>query len=325
LLWKLEAVQTATHRAQLSYLTQGITWKADYVAQVNSDENAVDLTGWVTLDNRSGASYKDAGLQLMAGEVRRVTPQAGGYGGFGGAGARMMETLAPTFEEQPFFEYHLYTMTEKTTIADNETKQLNLLSADAVPVKKVFVYDGGWANWQYWLQDPYSYSRGDPSRPGAGWMTQQKAKVAVMLEVNNSKENNLGMPLPKGIVRVYKQDPAARLQFIGEDNIDHTPKDEKFRLWIGNAFDLVGERSRTDFQIISSSPRITEESWQIKLRSHKDTTVTVEVVERIPSDWEMLSSSHEFTRKDSNTIMFPVDVAPNQETVLTYRVRIRYG
>jgi len=322
LLWKLEAAGAGTHRAQLSYLTQGITWRADYVAQVNAEENGVDLTGWVTLDNRSGAGYKDAGLQLMAGEVRRVTPQAQGAGYGGYALKATIGGPAPTFEEQPFFEYHLYTMTEKTTIADNETKQLSLLTAGEVPVKKVFVYDGGWANWQYWLQDPWSYRSGRSSRPGEGWMTQTKAKVAVMLELKNSKENNLGMPLPKGIVRVYKSDPAGRLQFIGEDSIDHTPKDEEFRLWIGNAFDLVAERKRTDYTSISDD--VKEESWEVKLRNHKDVPVAVEVTEHIPADWEMLSNSHDYIEKDSNTIMFPVTVNPDGEVTVTYRVRITY-
>jgi hypothetical protein len=323
LLWKIEATKAATHQTQLSYLTQGITWKTDYVAQVNADESAVGLTGWVTLDNKSGASFKDAGLQLMAGQVRRVTPEAAyGYGGALRAmsKARGIPGPRPTFEEQPFFEYHLYTMTQKTTIADNETKQLSLLTADKVPVKKVFVYDGGQADWQSYLNYPYPRREGAP--PGEGQETQKQAKVAVMLELKNSQENNLGIPLPKGIVRVYKEDPAARLEFIGEDQIDHTPKDETLRLWIGNAFDLVGERKRVVFQSISDN--VKEEAYDVKIRNHKTEPVWVEVVEHIPGDWQMLANNYDFTKKDSNTIAFNVKVNPDQEVTVGYRVRITY-
>jgi hypothetical protein len=310
LLWKLETSKRGKHDGQISYITEQINWKADYVAVANASDDRVDLNGWVTVENHSGARYPEATLQLMAGEVRRAAPRrltAEMYAAEG-EGAP-----APQFVERAFFEYHLYTLAGTTTIEDNSTKQLSLLSAADVPVKKIYIFD---ALRQYW----YGWSPGQP-QPGAGQDTQ-KGKINVMLEVTNSKENHLGMPLPKGKVRVYKADEKGRLQFVGEDQIDHTPKDERIRLWVGDAFDIVGERKRTDYKRIAN--RIEEDEYAITLRNHKEAAVQVLVVERLAGDWTVLSKSQAYNQKDAHTIEFPVQVPKDGQVTVTYRVRIQW-
>ncbi len=318
LKWKLEARQGGKHRAELSYLTGELNWQADYVAIVNAKEDAVDLSGWVTLENHAGTRFEQAGLQLMAGDVRRVQPERGGRYAYALAAPEPgMGGMAPQFAEQPFFEYHLYTLAGKTTIGNNETKQLSLLTANDVPVRKVYLYDAQREWWWRWIGGSY---RG--RRPGEGRDTAKQTKVHVMLELDNSKENNLGMPLPKGKVRVYKADDQRRLQFLGEDQIDHTPQGEKLRLWIGDAFDLVGEHKRTNFTKIAAN--VTEETFEIALRNHKQEPVTVSVVEHVPGSWQMLEKSHPFKQKDAHTIEFNVPVEPDKQAKVTYRVRITW-
>lgn len=308
LLWKLEVDRAGAHSTQVSYLANAITWKADYVAVVNKDENMVDLTGWVTLDNRSGATYTNAQLQLMAGDVRRVQ-EAPGRGGLG-LEAMKARPAAPQFEEEAFFEYHLYTLQGTTTVRDNETKQMTLLSAADVKVTRKLVLDAGR---RWWIQGV----RG----PGVGGDTQN-VKLNIVVEIRNSKENNMGMPLPKGKVRLYKADDRGNLQFLGEDLIDHTPKDELVRLYVGDAFDVVGERKRTEYKQISD--RVIEESYEITVRNHKETDAAVWIVEHFWGDWEVLRSSHKFNKLDARTIEFPVTVERDGEVKVTYTVRTRW-
>lgn len=310
--WLIRSDKDGSQDAEISYLTDGIGWKADYVALVNKDDTALDLSGWVTLNNQSGATYTDAKLTLMAGDVRRVQPQAD-YMGRMKATYAMAEAAAPQFEEKSFFEYHMYTMERPTTIRDNETKQLSLLNASNAPVKKELIYDGRQQWWRNWW---YPGRTGDP---GGGYDTSDYHKVNVVLEVKNSKENHMGMPLPKGKIRVYKLDDKGSQQFIGEDEIDHTPKDEKIRLYIGDAFDVVGDYKRSDYKKISD--RVIEEGFEVKIRNHKDTAVDVKVVDHVWSDWKVLSSSHKFTKKDAHTIEFPVTVPKDGEVTVTYRIR----
>jgi hypothetical protein len=220
----------------------------------------------------------------------------------------------PQFQEKSFFEYHLYTMARPTTIRDNETKQLSLLGASNVPVKKDLIYDarGDWfRNWWY-----AGRTDGDP---GSGYDTSNYHKVNVVLEVKNSKENGMGMPLPMGRVRVYKLDTDGSQQFIGEDSIDHTPKDEKVRLYVGDAFDVVGDYKRTDYKRISD--KTIEESFQVNIRNHKDKPVDVKVIDHVWSDWKVTVKSANYTKKDAHTIEFPVSIPANGETILTYTIR----
>ena len=302
LVWLLDNKLPAKQRVEATYLTGGINWKADYVAVLNAADNQTDLTGWVTIDNRSGATYQNAQLKLVAGDIHRVredkiAPRA--------ASKMAAQEAAPQFKEESFFEYHLYTLDRRTTVKDNQTKQMTLLQADQVPVKKLFIFSGS---------PQYYYYRYDQK--------SGKQKVGVFLEFENAQKNRLGMPLPKGTIRVYKQDREGSLQFIGEDQIDHTPKDEKFKLKIGEAFDVVGERVQTDYRSLGSN--LYEVGFEVSLRNHKNEDIKVLVEEVIPGDWEMLSQSHSYEKLQANRIRFEVPVPQNKEAKVKYRVRYRY-
>lgn len=305
LMWKLESTKAGEHQTEIAYQTAGMNWHADYVAVLNKDDNQLDLTSWVTLDNKSGASYKHANLKLMAGDVHKVqTPQEG----VPANGVRYLKSgmVPQQFQEQSFAEYHLYTLQNKTDVNDNETKQLSLFNANQVPARKQFVYDPAPRVYYPWMS-----GGGDRSK-----------KVAVKIEVDNSEKNNLGMPMPKGKVRVYKRDADGALQFIGEDLIDHTPRDEKIRLYIGDAFDVVGERKQVTQQRINNHEM--RQSYEISLRNHKDKEVTVTAVEHAGGTWKILSSSHEYKKKDSSTFEFSVPVPANGEVKITYEIEYRY-
>lgn len=307
LLWKLESTKAGEHQTEIAYQTAGMNWHADYVAVLNKDDNQLDLTSWVTLDNKSGASYKSAALKLMAGDVRKVQALDERYMRTG----RAMDAAAPMapqpqFQEQAFAEYHLYTLQGKTDVNDNETKQLSLFNANQVPARKQFVYDPAPTVYYPWMANG-----GDRTK-----------KVAVKIEVDNSEKNNLGMPMPKGKVRVYKRDADGALQFIGEDLIDHSARDEKIRLYIGDAFDVVGERRQVTSQRIND--HVTRDSYEISLRNHKDKEVTVTAVEHAGGTWKILSSSHEYKKKDSSTFEFNVPVPANGEVKITYEIELRY-
>jgi hypothetical protein len=302
LVWLLENKSSRPQKVEASYLTSGITWKADYVAVLNQSDTRTDLTGWVTLDNKSGATYPNALLKLVAGDIHRVQPEVRVERMAARAAAK---EAAPQFKEEAFFEYHLYTLDRRTTIKDNQTKQMTLLDANQVPVEKLFIFSGA---------PQYYYSRYD-QRSG-------KQKVGVFLELVNSQKNNLGMPLPKGTVRVYKQDKDGSLQFIGEDEIDHTPKDEKFKLKIGEAFDVVGERIQTDYKRLADN--LFEVAFEVSLRNHKNENINVLVEEPIPGDWEMLSNTHPYEKVTAHLIRFNVPVAKDQETKVRYRIRFRF-
>jgi hypothetical protein len=315
--WMVDSDESGSQRVELAYMTEGMSWEASYVALVSSDDTTLDLAGWVTLNNQSGIDYNNAELTLMAGDVRRVQPQPQMELMY--ARAAMMDTAsgASQFEEKSFFDYHLYTMARPTTIRDREIKQLSLLGAEEVPVEKHYIYDprGNWFN--SW----YSPGRGNYD-PGAGGDTITDAKINMKLRFENREENNLGMPLPKGKVRVYKMDDGGRQQFVGEDNIDHTPRNEEISLYIGDAFDIVGEFKRTNYQRIDD--RTVRESFEVELRNRKETDETITVIGRVWSDWEVLDKSHEFEKKDARTIEFKIPVEADGTTTLTYTVQTRW-
>lgn len=307
LLWKLETTKPGQHDTEIAYQTGGLGWKCDYVAVANADDSKADLTSWVTLDNKSGATYENASLKLLAGDVHKVTPPPPPMPM---AMDAVAETAAmpppPQFKEQSFAEYHLYTLQGKTTVRDNETKQLSLFNAAEVPVKKLFIFEPETA--QYYM--------------GGNGGEQRLQKVAVKLEMLNSEANHLGMPMPKGKVRVYKQDADGALQFVGEDLIDHTPRDEKIRLYIGDAFDVVAERRQTNMEQVSN--RVQRMSYETKLRNHKASAVTVTVVEHAGGEWTIKNASHQHKKRDSRTYEFTVDVPANGEATLTYTIEVRY-
>lgn len=303
LVWLLENTLPSPQRIEASYLTNGITWRADYVATLNDKDDRTDLSGWVTIDNKSGAAYRQAKVKLVAGDVNRVKEEVMYKGrAVPMAAAQPQQDL---FREESFFEYHIYTLQRPSTIKENQTKQISLITAESVPVKKELLFYGA---------RHYYYSQYGEV------MTNQK--VGVFVEIQNKKENNLGIPLPKGTVRVYKRDSEGSLQFIGEDSIDHTARDEKIRVKLGDAFDVVGTRKQTDWKKLASDTY--EAAFEISLRNHKKEDVVVRVVEPIPGDWKMLSSSHEFKKGDAFTAEFSLPVVKDGETKLTYRVKMRF-
>jgi hypothetical protein len=302
LVWLLDT-RDARQQLEVSYLTGNLNWKADYVFVINEDDTAGDLMGWVTLTNQSGATYEDAQLKLVAGDVQRVG--AGRRDQMMLEAARAMEAPAPQFQEESFFEYHLYTLQRPTTLRDNEQKQVTLLEGEDVGVNKRLIFYGV----------PYYYR-------GSYGQVMSNQKVGVYLDVQNSEENHLGIPLPKGIVRVYKADASGSQQFIGEDQIDHTPRDERIRIKMGEAFDVVGDRRQMDYRVISSC--VAESSWEITLRNHKDEDAEVQIVEPVGGDWEILSSSHRAERVDAFTFTFTVPVPARGEVKVEYRIRVRW-
>ncbi len=294
--------QTLPQTIEALYLTNGLNWKADYILLLNEKDTEADLSGWVTIDNKSGATYRHARLKLVAGDIHRVReegllPRVAMDG--------VQEAKAAPFKEESFFEYHIYSLERRTTVKDNQTKQISLLNADHIPVTKEFTYYGA----QYYYR----------SRLGQVISNQ---KVGVYIQVTNSKENRLGLPLPKGTVRAYKRDPDGGLQFIGEDRIDHTPKDEKIRLRLGEAFDLRAERKQISWEKIG--PDTFESSYQITIRNHKPEAVVVRVIEPLPGDWKVLENSHPYQKLNASTIVFDLPVPRDQESILRYRVRVRF-
>jgi hypothetical protein len=305
LVWDVENREATAQNVEASYLTAGMNWRADYVLLVNSEDTKGDLQGWVTLTNASGATFEDARLQLVAGDVNRVS-QERNYA-MAGVMAKNAALDEAQFQEQGFFEYHLYTLQRPTTIRDNETKQVSLLEAAGFDVKKEFVLNG-----QHYYYTGYN----NPGQP-------IKEKVGVFIQFRNAQTNKLGMPLPAGTIRLYKKDDKGNQQFIGEDRIDHTPKDEDVRVKVGDAFDLVAERKQTDYKVLSSG-HLYEYAYEIKIRNHKDTPVTIVVNEPIGGDWEMVSSTFEAKKTAAFAAQFNVPVAKDGEATLAYRVRIRY-
>jgi hypothetical protein len=303
LVWLLDATHGGTQKVETSYLTGGLTWSADYVGVVAEDDARVSITGWVTLENGSGATYENATLKLVAGDVNRVQqPQAMDK-------VTMMESrAAPAFQEERFFEYHLYTLDRPATVKDRQTKQIQLLESAGVPVRKTFLLAG----------NPGFYRS---QIPGQG----KGLKPDVVLEMANSESNHLGMPLPAGVVRLYKKDAGGSLQFIGEDRIDHTPKDEKIFLKMGQAFDVVADRIQTDFRAVSGGRYDSESAYRISIRNHKPEDIVVTVREPVGGDWKVLTSSLPAKKVDAGTLEFSVPVPRDGEAVLEYRVAVDWG
>jgi hypothetical protein len=305
LVWLAENSLLNGQKVEASYLTNGINWRSDYVVTLNDKDDKADLAGWVTIDNKSGTTYWNAKLKLVAGDVNRVKDEVEYKRGMLQVAEMAAKAAAPQFKEESFFEYHIYTLQRPATVKDNQTKQISLVQADTIAVKKELFYRGA----------TYYYH----SRYGEAMSNQ---KVGVFVEIENREKNHLGIPLPKGTVRVYKQDSSGSLQFVGEDSIDHTPKDEKVRIKLGDAFDVVGTRKQTDWKKIAYDTY--EAAFEISLRNHKKEDVVVKVVEPIPGDWKMLSASHEFTKSEAFTAEFQVPVQKDGETKVSYRVRMRY-
>ncbi len=304
LLMSLENSGAKKQQIEASYLANNLSWNADYVLTVARDDKNADLDGWVTVVNNSGTAFRNARLQLVAGELNRVQPPAPMP-----AMERQMamnKAAAPQFQQEAFSEYHLYSLGRKTSVEDKETKQISLLQGSGVPVEKIFVVNG------------QSYYYRNQQAPGA----PLKDPVMVYYKFKNEEKAGLGIPLPAGNVRVYQKDSKGGILFAGEDRIDHTPKDENINIHIGNAFDVVAEHKQTDYKRIDT--HTWEMEFEITLRNHKDAPVTVQVNEPIGGDWDMLSSTYKYTKTAAFASQFIVPVAKDGTSVLRYRIRARW-
>lgn len=309
LVTQLASRRAGAQEMELSYLTGGLGWKADYVAELGADDGTLDLAGWVTLTNQSGTTYTQARLQLVAGDVNRARDAAAGRVEAAKLMARAAAAPAP-MQEESLFEYHLYTLPRPTTLADQQTKQVALLAAQGVPVKKELLLRGA---------DHYY-------RSSAGELGT-RLKTAVYVEFANRDSAGLGVPLPRGVVRVYKRDAAGNAQFVGEDRVDHTPKHETVRLHLGDAFDVTADKRQTDFRRREPTHKTSyasESAYEITLRNAKSEAVTVTVREPVPGDWQMLEQSLPHTKAAAGTAEWKVPVPAGGSTVLRYRVLVRF-
>ena len=301
LVWLL-ANEGTDHEVEAAYLTEGMNWRADYVLTLNREETALDIEGWVTLTNQSGVAYNNAQLKLVAGDVNMVQPQV----------ADMERSLvyftepapASLMVEERFAEYHLYTLQRRTTIRENQTKQVSLLSGANVTVEKHYELQGNTGVYCNPIE------------------TQRNQNADVFVTFQNREENRLGMPLPAGVMRIYQADQSGMLQFSGEDRIRHTPKNEEVRLKLGKAFDVVGDRIQEDYRALG--PNSHESAFTITVRNRKDTAVKVDVVEPMLGDWTILEESTPHVKKDSRTAVFTLEVPADVEAKLTYRVRMNF-
>jgi hypothetical protein len=305
LLMSLENSGPRKQQIEASYLASNLSWNSDYVLTVARDDKAADLDGWVTLVNNSGTAFHNARLQLVAGDLNRLPAAINGRADMAMEALRS-KAAAPQFQQENFSEYHLYTLGRRTSVEDKETKQISLLAGTDVPVQKIFVVNG---------QNYYYHNRQNPGSP-------IKDNVMVFYKFKNDEKAGLGIPIPAGNVRVYQKDSKGGILFVGEDHIDHTPKDESISVHIGNAFDVVSERKQTDYKSISSN--VWEMEFEITIRNHKDSAITVQVNEPIGGDWEMLNSSYKYTKTSAWAAQFNVPVDKNGTSVLRYRVRAHW-
>ncbi|MFA6570110.1 MAG: DUF4139 domain-containing protein [Bacteroidota bacterium] len=292
LVWTVDSKSSGKQDVEMSYMTEGMGWHAEYVAVLNDKDTKMDLKSWVSINNMSGATYPNADLKLIAGDVNRVQDMPPPNVYRAKMYAEAVDAAAQQFEEKSFFEYHIYTLQRPTTLSNNETKQISLFEADNVQIKKKYIYKSGW----------YSSDK----------------KVQVAVEFFNKKDNNLGVPMPKGKVRLYKSE-GTTVEFIGEDQIDHTPKDENVTLKVGDAFDIKVEDIEKDQKRISD--KVADHSYEITIKNKKDEDVVVEVEKYLGYNWEMLESSISFEKKNAMTVVFKVPVKKDKETKLTFKVR----
>jgi hypothetical protein len=320
LSWLLETNEPGKFDGEISYVSGGMSWESDYNLVVsdgpkNSKTDVLDMIGWVTMHNQSGKTFENARIKLMAGDVSKLQPATvAGRMYAAESKAMMQDAMQPVVREKSFDEFHLYTLERATTLRDQQTKQVEFVRATGIRALRLYVYDGV-------RTDQYGYYGYGQLIQDASYGTLSNPKVWVMEEFKNSDTNHLGIPLPKGKLRFYRRDTDGSLQFVGENTIDHTPKDETIRVYTGNAFDVVGERKRTNIRV-DSNHNWMEESFEIRVRNHKKQPVDVRVVEHLYrwTNWTLLQQSHPSHKMDAQTIEFPVTVAPDGEQVITYLV-----
>ena len=310
--WMISTDKPGKFPAEFSYVTGGMSWQADYNIVAPEKGDLVDIVGWVTIDNQSGKTFENSRIKLMAGDVNKIQPGQAGQA-YAMKAAMAADAAGPAVTEKAFDEYHLYTLERSTTLRDRETKQVEFIHATGIASKQLYIYDGakidsnrynGW-NWEN-IRNDHSYG------------TESNPKIWVMREFVNSQANHLGMPLPKGRVRFYRHNDDSQMEFTGENMIDHTPKDETVRIYTGNAFDITGERRRSNYTVEPKNS--ATETFQIKVRNHKKEPVEVRVVEHMyrGKNWTITDKSDDYQKKDSQTIEFPVTIAPDGEKAITY-------
>jgi len=319
LSWLLQTNAPGKFDAELSYVSGGMTWQSDYNVVVQDDPgkktDLLDMIGWITMRNQSGKTFENARIKLLAGDVSKIQePTLGGRVYAAKAMAVSEDAMAPAVREKSFDEFHLYTLQRSTTLRDQETKQVEFVSSTGIHAQRLLIYDGA-------QMSQYGYYNPDQIRTDVSYGTASNPKVWVMEEFKNSEGNHLGIPLPKGKLRFYRRDTDGHLEFVGENTIDHTPKDETIRVYTGNAFDVVGERKRTNYRV-DSNQHWMDESFEIRIRNHKKDPVEVRAVEHLYrwTNWKITEQSADSHKKDAQTIEFTASIAPNGEQVITYTV-----
>lgn len=319
LSWLLQTNEPGKFDAEISYVAGGMSWQSDYNIVVSDNPKGktdlLDMVGWITMRNQSGKTFENASIKLLAGDVNKIqaaTPAARAYGAMNKAMAD--ERMEAVVREKSFDEFHLYTLARATTLHDQETKQVEFVRSTGIRAQRLYVYDGAQVS-------QYGYYNLEQIRQDQSYGTQSNPKVWVMEEFKNAEANHLGIALPKGKLRFYRRDTDGHLEFVGENVIDHTPKDETIRIFTGNSFDVVGERKRTNYRV-DSARNWMDESFEIRIRNHKKEAVTVRVVEHLYrwTNWKLTEQSHESRKTDAQTVEFPVTIAPDGEQVITYTV-----
>src|SRR5256712_168984 len=319
LSWLLETNEPGKFDAKISYVSSGMNWQADYNLVVSDKSNGktdvLDMVGWVTMRNQSGKTFENARIKLLAGDVSKIQGDTVANPVYAAAKSVMDEReMRPVVREKSFDEFHLYTLERPTTLRDQETKQVEFVRATGLRAQRLYIYDGA-------KVDQYAYYSPDQIRQDASYGTLSNPKVWVMEEFKNAEANHLGIPLPKGKLRFYRRDTDGHLEFVGENTIDHTPKDETIRVYTGNAFDVVGERKRTNYRVDINQHWI-DESFEIRIRNHKKEAVTVRAVEHLYrcANWKLVEPSQQSRKMDAQTVEFPITVPPDGEQVITYTV-----
>jgi hypothetical protein len=316
--WLLETNDPGKFNAEISYVSGGMTWQSDYNVVVQDDPgkktDLLDMIGWITMQNHSGKTFEDARIKLMAGDVSKIQNAPVPMKAYLAEDRAMNAAMAPPVQEKSFDEFHLYTLQRPTTLRDEETKQVEFVRSTGVHAQRLFIYDGAQIG-------QYGYYNSEQIRNDMNYGTASNPKVWVMEEFKNSESNHLGIPLPKGKLRFYRRDTDGHLEFVGENTIDHTPKDETIRVYTGNSFDMTGERKRTNYHV-DSNQRWMDESFEIRIRNHKKEAVEVRAVERLYrwTNWRLSEQSSNSQKKDAQTIEFPVTIAANGEQVIAYTV-----
>jgi hypothetical protein len=318
LSWLLQTNDPGKFDAEISYVAGGMSWQSDYNIVVSDNPKGktdlLDMVGWITMRNQSGKTFENAKIKLMAGDVNKLQPASVAGRMYAAEAKAMNDAAAPVVSEKSFDEFHLYSLARPTTLHDQETKQVEFVRSTGIHAQRLYVYDGAQVA-------QYGYYNLEQIRQDQSYGTQSNPKVWVMEEFKNAESNHLGIALPKGKLRFYRRDTDGHLEFVGENVIDHTPKDETIRIFTGNSFDVVGERKRTNYRV-DSSQHWMDESFEIRVRNHKKEAVTVRVVEHLYrwTNWKLAEQSQESHKTDAQTVEFPVTIAPDGEQIVTYTV-----